>query len=140
MEGALNRTEGSVNASQQAGRFSFPTLRGAAWALRSLRRVRAQIGRSGISPMIELPPAPKLPGGAVRGINAALRRRHATCLERALVLQAWLASRGEKRDLVIGVTAPDDEFRAHAWLDGEEQCHDGDYRQLVRRPAPSARA
>jgi hypothetical protein len=47
-----------------------------------------------------------------------LRRLEPSCLERALVLQRWLAAHGEPRVVVIGVTAAQD-FRAHAWLDGE---------------------
>jgi hypothetical protein len=130
--------QGSVN--EQVGRFSIPALRGAAWALRALRSVRTQVGHSGLSASNRLPPPPQLPPGAVRGVNAVLRRRRASCLERSLVLQTWLASRGERRDLVIGVTPPDDQFQAHAWLEGEEQCHEEEFHHLIRRPAPPSRA
>lgn len=62
-----------------------------------------------------------------------LRRTSPTCLERALVLQRWLAEQGSPRDVVIGVTAPSDGFAAHAWLEGEEHGHD--YTELTRLPA-----
>lgn len=31
--------------------------------------------------------------------------------------QQWLVGQGVRRDVVIGVTAPSDGFRAHAWLE-----------------------
>jgi hypothetical protein len=70
-------------------------------------------------------------------VAAVLRRRQATCLERSLVLQRWLAAHGDRRDLVIGVKAPGEEFGAHAWLEGEPPT-DGisEFTELLRRPAP----
>jgi Transglutaminase-like superfamily len=59
---------------------------------------------------------PALPATARRGVEAVLRRSGATCLEAALVRQRWLRAHGVMRDVVIGVTAPRDGFRAHAWL------------------------
>jgi hypothetical protein len=76
---------------------------------------------------------PPLPAAATRGVSAVLRRSSPTCLERALVLQRWLAAHGCARDVVIGVTAPADGFAAHAWLDGE--VHGRDYAELTRLPA-----
>jgi hypothetical protein len=38
-------------------------------------------------------------------------------LVNAIVLQAWEAAHGRRRDLVIGTTGPEG-FRAHAWLEG----------------------
>jgi hypothetical protein len=40
-----------------------------------------------------------------------------TCLEAALVRRAWREAQGQRCDIVLGVSAPSDEFRAHAWLD-----------------------
>jgi hypothetical protein len=65
------------------------------------------------------PPARRLIGGG-RGVQAMLRRLEPSCLERALVLQAWLRSQGSDRAVVIGVTAPGGGFVAHAWLEGED--------------------
>ncbi|CAN5649373.1 hypothetical protein BH20ACT23_BH20ACT23_14520 [soil metagenome] len=62
--------------------------------------------------------------------------RTATCLERATVLQAWYAAQGQRRDLIIGVTAPQTGFRAHAWLDGDPPCHTEGFHELLRRPLP----
>lgn len=60
-----------------------------------------------------------------------LRRSRNSCLERALILQAWYANLGHQRDVVIGITSPD-AFSAHAWLDGEPLCHDHDFYEILR--------
>jgi Transglutaminase-like superfamily len=93
-------------------------LRGAVWALRSVRSVRRQLaGRPLGEVRVADPPAlPAARGG--RGVAAVLRRLQPSCLERALVLQRWLAAHGERREVVVGVSSPAD-FHAHAWLDGE---------------------
>jgi hypothetical protein len=70
-------------------------------------------------------------------VRAALRRRGHPCIERSLVLQAWHAAHGEPRDVIVGVTAPREEFRAHAWLDGEEPCAGERFVELTRRRAPN---
>lgn len=49
-----------------------------------------------------------------------LRWRRATCLERSLVVQAWLLASGEPHDLVIGVRRLHGRVIAHAWLDHED--------------------
>ena len=103
-------------------------LRAGWWTFRSLRRVRSQL-RAGRLEDVALAPPPRLGAGAQRGFEAVLRRSTATCLERSLVRQTWLAARGETRDLVIGVTAPAAGFRAHAWLEGES---DGEFDELLR--------
>jgi hypothetical protein len=41
-----------------------------------------------------------------------------TCLVNSIVVQAWEAAHGRRRDLVIGITGLDG-FRAHAWLEGD---------------------
>jgi hypothetical protein len=65
-------------------------------------------------------------------VRAALRLERASCLERALVEQAWQVAHGCSRDIVIGVTASS-HFRAHAWLEGDAPCHDDALAELVRR-------
>jgi hypothetical protein len=63
---------------------------------------------------------PALPAHAIRGVDAYLRRvAHASCLERALILQAWLARRGQRPPVLVGV-ALDAGFEAHAWLGGHD--------------------
>ena len=51
-------------------------------------------------------------------MRGALRRWHESCLVNSIVLQAWEAAHGRRRDLVVGVTGPD-RFHAHAWLQGD---------------------
>lgn len=110
------------------------TLRGAFWALRALRRTRRALKRGPVTEIrVRRPPA--LPPSAGRGVRALLRRSDGTCLERALVLQAWAAAQGEARDVVIGVDRTGDRFAAHAWLDGEADGERGPYRELMRVPA-----
>jgi hypothetical protein len=65
-----------------------------------------------------------------RGIGWVLRRARASCLERAVIRQAWLHARDADRALEIGVSTHDG-FRAHAWLDGEEDP--ANFRELTRR-------
>jgi Transglutaminase-like superfamily len=80
--------------------------------------VRRQLDRLPVD-RVRVRRPPSLPARAGRGVDAVLRRLEPSCLERALVLQRWLAARGDRRDVIIGVTAPGDGFRAHAWLEGE---------------------
>ena len=113
-------------------------LRAAWWSLRALRHAERKLGREPLeSVMAALPRVPALPDRAGRGVNAVLRRRDDTCLERAVVLQAWEAAQGRPRDLVIGVTSPGDGFKAHAWLEHERVSPE--YAELMRR-SPAAQA
>jgi hypothetical protein len=86
-----------------------------------------------------VPNPPHLGGGAGRGVAGALSRLSPTCLERALVLQAWLASEGTMRDVIIGL--PPDGMKsqpAHAWVDGTESRSAATFLELHRLP-PSVR-
>ena len=99
------------------------------WAARSVRAVRRELRVRPVGE-VRVPPPPTAPGRrGERGVSLALRRFEPSCLERALVLQRWLAARGDPRDVVIGVTAPDADFRAHAWLDGESPH---EFREIAR--------
>jgi hypothetical protein len=111
----------------------LPALRAALWALRAAGTARRQLRRDGLN-RIELPEPPRVPENASRGVLAALRRRPATCLERALVLQRWYAAHGRPHDIVIGVAGTAESFEAHAWLEGEDPGRG--YRELSRVPAP----
>jgi hypothetical protein len=95
------------------------TLRAAWWTDRALRRARGDL-RDGELRAVRLPAPPPLPPAAERGVHAVLRRREHSCLERSLVLQRWLAAQGDARDVVIGTTGTAG-FKAHAWLDGDEE-------------------
>jgi Transglutaminase-like superfamily len=110
------------------------------------------LNRGGLDPALAPPPPPRLPPASVRGVRAVLRRIGETCLVNAIVLQAWEAAHGRRRDLIVGATGPQD-FGAHAWLDGDpiipasdddllssgEPGSNGEIRtfsELLRRPAP----
>lgn len=68
----------------------------------------------------------------MRGVRYVLRTRPATCLEGALVLQAWFAAQGIRRAVVIGVAGSTSDFSAHAWLEGDTP---GEFEELLRLPA-----
>ena len=104
------------------------------WAGRSLIDVRRSLRRSAL-PDVAVSPPPPLPPSAVRGVRFVLRRRESTCLQRALVFQAWYAAQGNPREVVIGVTGMNDTFSAHAWLDGEPGDPGRGFDELIRIPA-----
>lgn len=110
----------------------LPTVRAAWWAFTSLRSTRRRLQRDAVADIAVKPPPP-LPDHAGRGVDAVLRRASSTCLERALVLQRWLAEHGTMKDVVVGVTGRAD-FRAHAWLDGE--AADERFQELLRLKPP----
>ena len=112
------------------------------WTLRAHHQARRQLADN--RNPVRLAPLPGRFAGDAAAVLArrstvrtVLRLRGATCLESATVRQTWLAAAGDRRDIVIGVTAPAAGFRAHAWLDGEP-AHGG-FTELTRRPAPRPR-
>lgn len=107
------------------------SLRAALWAYRALHRARHQLRHTGLE-NLELPPLPRLPASAERGVRAVLRRQPHSCLERAVVLQRWHAEHGDVREIVIGVAGSGDSFRAHAWLEREDDEHEPEFRELRR--------
>ncbi len=60
-----------------------------------------------------------------------LRRSEHTCLEGSLVLQRWYSAQGFPRDVVVGVTAPQNGFSAHAWLEGDDEDV-SEFSELIR--------
>ncbi len=74
-------------------------------------------------------------------MSAALGRLDPTCLERALVEQAWLAYQGTRLDVVIGVPEGhiDKGNPAHAWLDGRDTISPTKFVEIHRLPPPQAR-
>lgn len=108
-------------------------VRAALWTLTTLRSIRRQLSGGQVD-RLEVPRPATIPATASRGLYGVLRRRRNSCLERALLLQAWYATHGNPRDVVIGVTGPHG-FAAHAWLDGETRCHDEGFREILRLPA-----
>jgi hypothetical protein len=112
------------------------TVRAAAWAYVALRRTGRELAARGLEGTRVTPPPP-LPASARAGVLAVGRRRPSTCLERALVLQAWDAAHGARSDVVIGVRGPGDGFRAHAWLESMPDVPPGAFQEILRLPAPT---
>ena len=110
-------------------------LRAALWAQLALLRARRGLRHGGLERAVVNRPPEGLPPSAGRGVYALLRRRPHTCLERALVLQAWESAHGNDRDVVIGVDPRGPEFTAHAWLAGELDGDDARFWELMRLPA-----
>ena len=108
-------------------------VRAAWWAYRCLRDARRRLAAGHTDVSLD-PPA--LPASSVRGVEAVLWRTRPSCLEAALVRQRWLRSQGILCDVVIGVTAPRDGFRAHAWIeDPGESAARQPWHKLTRLPA-----
>lgn len=106
-----------LNAERRLGRLSPQTLRAAGWALAAVVRARRNLRTQGLAARV--PPPPSLPWGSRTGVLGVLNRLSPTCLERALVLQAWLSAHDVAADVVVGVARDSDgTVRAHAWLDG----------------------
>ena len=92
-------------------------LRVALWAAREVRRLRGALAREGIRSSVRRPPR-RMSRNSGRAVLLAARLTRASCLERSLLRQAWLQTRGKDRDVVIGVRAAE-AFEAHAWIDGD---------------------
>jgi hypothetical protein len=130
---AAGQLVSAIGSRALAPRFAPVTLRAAWWTFRAVRRARRELRAHGVRACV--PPPPTLPWGAGRGVNAVLRRQDPTCLERSLVLQAWLAAHGERRDVVVGVSRTDSGFGAHAWVDlPRSQSDAAIYGELMRLP------
>jgi transglutaminase superfamily protein len=114
--------------------IDLPMLRAALWTLRALRATRIELRRGRIDG-IRIPSPPPLPKSATRGVNAVLRRRPNSCLERSLILQRWVGASGNAPDVIVGVSGPSGAFRAHAWLEGELDGTDQPFHELLRIPS-----
>jgi hypothetical protein len=102
------------------------------WAWRALRSARAQL-RAGAVRDVRVPSPPTVPPTAARAVRRVLRSQSPSCLERALVLQRWLASAGDARDVVVGTEGgARGDFTAHAWLEGEPQPEGRRYVEMIR--------
>ena len=114
-----------------AGHRALRALRAGWWTLRATRAASSELARHALTPVVMPAVPPSLAAGGRLAVEAVLRLQRASCLERAVVLQAWYLAHGVTRDVVIGVRSPSG-FKAHAWLDGES-CASG-YAELLRRP------
>ena len=112
------------------------SVRIALWALRSHGRSRRQLRAGGVGAVELTAPAFVRPLDR-RVLLAVLRVRRASCLERSVVLQRFDASAGRPRVLIVAVTKPGADFRAHAWLDGERQ-RDPELHEIARFAAPGS--
>ena len=117
----------------------LPSARAMWWARRAACQVRTDLDGGGLEELV-VPPPPPLPRGCRRWVAAVLRSRGDTCLVRSAVLQAWDAAHGRPRDLIIGVTAPGEGFKAHAWLEGDPAEAFAGYTEVSRRVSPGARS
>lgn len=90
----------------------------ASWALLALASVRRQLRSSALAD-VAVARASWLPRASHPVVSWTLRIGRASCLERALVMQAWSAAHGRDLAVVIGVQQADGAFAAHAWLDGD---------------------
>ncbi len=111
------------------------TWRGAWWAYRSLPLIRRDLATSGLAAT-----PPRFDGhgpNSVAGVELVMALRHATCLERSLLLQQCiLGVRGHAPDVVIGVadgTETPTPVQAHAWIDGTDP---GEFAVIHRIPVP----
>ena len=104
------------------------------WAGRSLQRVRRSL-RTTALPDVTVGPPPPLPPEAERGVRFVLGNRPGTCLQRALVHQAWHSAHGRAREIVVGVSGSSRAFSAHAWLDGTPGEPGPEFQELLRLPA-----
>ena len=106
--------------------------RAGAWAIRALLSCRRQLGRRGVQDL-RLPTARHIPASGAAGVHAVIARVRPSCLVRCAVLQAWFADHDRPVDLVIGVTAPERGFSAHAWLE-DRQPQPGAHVPILRVP------
>ena len=82
---------------------------------------------------MRVPPPPPVNASGARAVRVVLHLTRASCLERSLVLQRWLASHGVARDVIVGTEGGTHSgFAAHAWIDGEPQPPGRSYVELIR--------
>lgn len=109
------------------------TVRLALWAHREVLRLkRSELSDHGLhATVLPPPPSPDITGR--RAMQLALPTRRATCLQRSLVLRAFLDARGVPRAIVIGVKrGSGDTFQAHAWVEGIDDASGEGY-AVIRR-------
>lgn len=88
------------------------------WVDRELRLLRRELPTRGLHVRVSTPPFPSRRLTAI--VEAWLRTRRATCLERSLIMQRWLLGIDEPHALLIGVGPVSGKAVAHAWLDHED--------------------
>jgi hypothetical protein len=107
-------------------------VRAAVWTWRAVRSGRAQL-RDGAVRDVRLAAPPQVARSAIRALRLVFWLQRPSCLERALVLQRWLAGQGIPRDVVVGTEGGASRgFAAHAWLEGEPQPPGRRYVEILR--------
>jgi hypothetical protein len=107
-----------------------PNLRSFRWSVRQLRDVRRRLRTEGTRTRIQVPE--NLGPKGRWGVRTALLVTRPTCLERSLLVQAWLGVHTTAPDVVIGVRKRSGKIEAHAWLDGRDPLFDSSYEELTR--------
>jgi hypothetical protein len=110
-----------------------PNLRSFRWAATETRSIRRRVPSEGATARVPVPDLPA-PRGWL-GVRLAIAVLQPTCLERALVIQAWVAAYGNPPDVVIGVRRRNGSVEAHAWVDGSDPWYDPSYAEIARFPA-----
>ena len=104
------------------------------WTRSELAWTKARLVTDGVSTRAR--PPVSLGTRGYRGLNLAMRLLRPSCLERALVMQAWYSLRGPAPDVVIGVRERDGATEAHAWLaDSDDPLFDDSYAEITRLTA-----
>ena len=112
---------------------AVPSARALRWAAVELRGIRRRLPvegtRARVAPVAGLGPR------GWWGVRTAIAIVRPTCLERALVVQAWIGGYADAPDVVIGVRRRSGEVEAHAWVDAVDPWFDPSYEELSRLPA-----
>lgn len=80
-----------------------------------------------------VPVAPRVGAAFHPVVLAALRVIPTTCLARSIVRQEWLITQGQSCDLLVGVSAGGQSFKAHAWLEGDPPYTYAGFVEVARR-------
>lgn len=107
-----------------------PNLRSLRWAVRQLRDVHRRLPIEGAATRIPL--AAGMGPRGWWGIRIAFIATQPTCLERALLLQAWMGGYTDAPDVVIGVRKASGGVEAHAWIEDRDPLFDPSYTELTR--------
>ena len=107
-----------------------PSFRVFLWSVRQLRDVKRRLRTEGARTRIQVPE--DLGPRGWFGVRAALLLSRPSCLERSLLVQAWLGVFATAPDVVIGVRKRSGKIEAHAWLDGRDPGFDPSYLELAR--------
>jgi hypothetical protein len=100
------------------------------WTISQVRSIRRKVHSKGAAARVPFPTVTGPRGWW--GVRAAIALLKPTCLERALVLQAWIGGYADPPDVVIGVRRRAGAVEAHAWVDGADPWFDPSYHEIAR--------